>query len=29
MDHSAMPGVEFVNHVLQGAPETAWIPRGE
>jgi protoporphyrinogen oxidase len=29
MDHSAMQGVEFVNHVLQGAPEEVWIPRGE
>ena len=29
MDHSAMQGVEFVNHVLQGEPETVWIPRGE
>ena len=29
MDHSAMQGVEFVNHVLRGEPETVWIPRGE
>ncbi|MDQ3896723.1 MAG: FAD-dependent oxidoreductase [Actinomycetota bacterium] len=29
MDHSAMQGVEFVNHVLEGEPETVWIPRGE
>jgi hypothetical protein len=29
MDHSAMQGVEFVNHVLFGQPETVWIPRGE
>ena len=29
MDHSAMQGVEFVNNVLEGAPETVWIPRGE
>jgi UDP-galactopyranose mutase len=29
MDHSAMQGVEFVNHVLYGEPETVWIPRGE
>lgn len=29
MDHSAMQGVEFVNHILQGEPETVWIPRGE
>jgi hypothetical protein len=29
MDHSAMQGVEFVNHVLHGEPETTWIPRGE
>jgi UDP-galactopyranose mutase len=29
MDHSAMQGVEFVNHVLHGEPETVWIPRGE
>ncbi len=29
MDHSAMQGVEFVNMVLQGEPETTWIPRGE
>ena len=29
MDHSAMQGVEFVNAVLQGEPETVWIPRGE
>ena len=29
MDHSAMQGVEFVNHVLCGTPETVWIPRGE
>lgn len=29
MDHSAMQGVEFVNHVLQDEPETVWIPRGE
>ncbi len=29
MDHSTMQGVEFVNHVLQGEPETVWIPRGE
>jgi UDP-galactopyranose mutase len=29
MDHSAMQGVELVNHVLQGEPETVWIPRGE
>jgi UDP-galactopyranose mutase len=29
MDHSAMQGVEFVDHVLNGDPETVWIPRGE
>ena len=29
MDHSAMQGVEFVNAVLRGEPETVWIPRGE
>ena len=29
MDHSAMQGVEFVNAVLAGEPETVWIPRGE
>ncbi|HEY0396771.1 MAG TPA: FAD-dependent oxidoreductase [Acidimicrobiia bacterium] len=29
MDHSAMQGVEFVNAVLSGEPETVWIPRGE
>jgi UDP-galactopyranose mutase len=29
MDHSAMQGVEFVNHVLANEPETVWIPRGE
>jgi protoporphyrinogen oxidase len=29
MDHSAMQGVEFVNHVLFDEPETVWIPRGE
>ena len=29
MDHSAMQGVEFVNHVLHGDSETVWIPRGE
>jgi hypothetical protein len=29
MDHSAMQGVEFVNHVLLGEPETVWIARGE
>ena len=29
MDHSAMQGVEFVNSVLHGEPETVWIPRGE
>ncbi len=29
MDHSAMQGVEFVDHVLRGEPETVWIPRGE
>ncbi|HVE64907.1 MAG TPA: FAD-dependent oxidoreductase [Mycobacteriales bacterium] len=29
MDHSCMQGVEWVNHVLNGEPETVWIPRGE
>lgn len=29
MDHSAMQGVEFVNRVLLGEPETVWIARGE
>jgi UDP-galactopyranose mutase len=29
MDHSTMQGVEFVDHVLSGEPETTWIPRGE
>ena len=29
MDHSTMQGVEFVNSVLLGEPETVWIPRGE
>lgn len=29
MDHSAMQGVEFVNNVLLGEPETIWIARGE
>jgi hypothetical protein len=24
-----MQGVEFVDHVLNGQPETVWIPRGE
>jgi hypothetical protein len=24
-----MQGVEFVNQVLLGEPETVWIPRGE
>ncbi len=28
MDHSTMQGVEFVNNVLLGDPETVWIPRG-
>jgi UDP-galactopyranose mutase len=28
MDHSAMQGVEFVDAVLHGRPETVWIPRG-
>jgi protoporphyrinogen oxidase len=26
MDHSVMQGVEFVNHVLRGEPETVWKP---
>jgi len=26
MDHSFMQGVEWVDHVLDGAPETVWIP---
>lgn len=26
MDHSAMQGVEFADHVLLHAPETVWIP---
>jgi UDP-galactopyranose mutase len=29
MDHSAMQGVEVVNQLLLGEPETVWIPRGE
>lgn len=29
MDHSAMQGVEWVDHVLHGEPERTWIPRGE
>jgi len=29
MDHSTMQGVEFVNSVLLGEPETVWIRRGE
>ncbi|PLS75424.1 MAG: amine oxidase [Actinobacteria bacterium] len=29
MDHSTMQGVEFVNQVLAGEPETVWVPRGE
>jgi UDP-galactopyranose mutase len=29
MDHSCMQGVEWVDHVLSGEPETTWIPRGE
>jgi len=29
MDHSAMQGVEFVDAVLNGEPETVWIARGE
>jgi protoporphyrinogen oxidase len=29
MDHSFMQGVEWVDHVLDGQPETTWIPRGE
>jgi UDP-galactopyranose mutase len=29
MDHSTMQGVEFVDHVVLGEPETVWIPRGE
>lgn len=29
MDHSAMQGVEMVDNVLLGKPETVWIPRGE
>lgn len=29
MDHSAMQGVEFAGAVLNGDPETVWIPRGE
>jgi protoporphyrinogen oxidase len=29
MDHSTMQGVEFVDSVLTGKPETVWIPRGE
>ncbi len=29
MDHSAMQGVEFVDHVVAGDAETVWIPRGE
>jgi hypothetical protein len=29
MDHSTMQGVEFVDHVLLGRPETVWSPRGE
>ena len=27
MDHSIMQGVEFVDHVLDGAPERVWQPR--
>ena len=26
MDHSFMQGVEWVDHVLDGAPETVWTP---
>jgi UDP-galactopyranose mutase len=29
MDQSCMQGVEWVDHVLSGEPETVWIPRGE
>jgi protoporphyrinogen oxidase len=29
MDHSVMQGVETVNHVLLGEPETVWMRRGE
>ena len=29
MDHCTMQGVEFVDNVLSGTPETVWIPRGE
>jgi UDP-galactopyranose mutase len=29
MDHSFMQGVEWVDHVLHGTPETTWMPRGE
>ena len=29
MDHSTMQGVEAVDAMLGGAPETVWIPRGE
>jgi UDP-galactopyranose mutase len=29
MDHSFMQGVEWVDHVLDGEPETTWIPRGQ
>ncbi|MHB8376616.1 MAG: protoporphyrinogen/coproporphyrinogen oxidase [Dehalococcoidia bacterium] len=29
MDHSIMQGVEFADHVLNGAPETVWVPSDE
>jgi UDP-galactopyranose mutase len=29
MDHSFMQGVEWVDRVINGEPETTWIPRGE
>jgi protoporphyrinogen oxidase len=29
MDHSFMQGVEWVDHAVDGTPETTWIPRGE
>jgi UDP-galactopyranose mutase len=29
MDHSFMQGVEWVDCVINGEPETTWIPRGE
>jgi hypothetical protein len=29
VDRSTMQGVEWVDHIVSGKPETVWIPRGE